>query len=226
MIVCGGLATRLLPVSEKIPKSMVSICGKPLLYYQLALLKKQGIKDIILCVGHLSEKIEEYFGTGEGLGVDLRYSFESTLLGTAGAVKNIDPSILEDDFIVMYGDILSDLDMGVFFGYHKEKNSYATILVREKKSRGSSLIDIDRQHKIIGFVERPTDSFLKNHVGIGKMNLVNSGIFVLKKEVLKTITLYKKSDFSYDVFPELIMNNKTLVGFPLPKSTYWKEAGN
>ena len=104
VIFCGGLAKRLRPLTEKIPKSMIEINGKPFLEYQIEILRKNNIKDILLCIGFLGEQIKEYFGDGEKLGVDIKYSEEKEkLLGTGGALKNA-MYLLEEKFFTMYGD--------------------------------------------------------------------------------------------------------------------------
>ena len=109
-ILCGGLATRLGNLSKDTPKSMILIDGKPFLQYQVEMLKKQSIEDIVLCVGHLSEKIEEYFGNGKQFGVNIQYSYDSNkLLGPIGALKNAQ-SILKDVFFIMYGDSYLSVD--------------------------------------------------------------------------------------------------------------------
>lgn len=103
-ILAGGLATRLRPITGKIPKSLVPVAGKPFLAHQLALLHARGIRRAVLCVGHLGEMIQHDFGDGSALGVQLEYSFDGPqLLGTGGAVKQALP-LLGDEFFVLYGD--------------------------------------------------------------------------------------------------------------------------
>jgi NDP-sugar pyrophosphorylase family protein len=103
-ILAGGLATRLRPITEKIPKSLVPVAGKPFLAHQLALLHSRGIRRVVLCVGHLGEMIQNDFGAGSAYGVQLDYSFDGPkLLGTGGAVKQALP-LLGDEFFVLYGD--------------------------------------------------------------------------------------------------------------------------
>src|SRR5271157_1692876 len=103
-ILAGGLATRLRPITEKIPKSLVPVAGKPFLAHQLELLKNQGIVHVVLCLGYLGEKIVKEFGNGKALGIKLEYSFDGpTLLGTGGALKKALPK-LGDKFFVLYGD--------------------------------------------------------------------------------------------------------------------------
>jgi N-acetyl-alpha-D-muramate 1-phosphate uridylyltransferase len=110
VILAGGLATRLRPITETIPKSMVEVCGLPFLAYQLEILKRNGVDEVVLCVGHLSEQIEEYFKDGEEFGIKILYSREEEgLLGTGGALKNA-LSFLQAEFFLIYGDSYLDID--------------------------------------------------------------------------------------------------------------------
>ena len=104
VILAGGLGTRLRPFTSEVPKALIPIGGKPFLHHQIDLLKRRGIRDIVLCVAHLGEQVKDYFGDGSWLGVRIKYSEEEGhLLGTAGAIKNAEP-LLSDDFFLMYGD--------------------------------------------------------------------------------------------------------------------------
>jgi NDP-sugar pyrophosphorylase family protein len=110
VILAGGLATRLRPLTEKIPKALVEVAGRPFLEHQLALLKQNSITEVILCVGYLGEMIEQRYGAGEGLGVRIRYSFDGpVLLGTGGAIKRAS-TLLPDCFFVLYGDSYLPID--------------------------------------------------------------------------------------------------------------------
>ena len=103
-ILAGGMATRLRPITEKIPKSLVTVAGRPFLAHQLELLRARGLRRVVLCVGHLGEMIEREFGDGRAWGMDLAYSFDGrVLLGTGGALKRALPK-LGPEFFVLYGD--------------------------------------------------------------------------------------------------------------------------
>jgi NDP-sugar pyrophosphorylase family protein len=109
-ILAGGLATRLQPITEKIPKSLVPVAGEPFLAHQLRMLRERGIERAVLCVGHLGEMIEREFGDGSAWGIELRYSFDGpTLLGTGGALQHALP-LLGDAFFVLYGDSYLPID--------------------------------------------------------------------------------------------------------------------
>lgn len=110
VILAGGLATRLRPLTEKIPKSLVEVAGRPFLEHQIALLRESDITDLFLCVGYLGEMIEGVFGNGKRFGVDISYSYDGDkLLGTGGAIKKLLPK-LPEDFFVLYGDAYLPID--------------------------------------------------------------------------------------------------------------------
>src|SRR6266853_6505050 len=109
-ILAGGLATRLRPITEKIPKSLVPVAGEPFLAHQLRLLRAQGVPRVVLCAGHLGEMIEREFGDGAAFGIELQYSFDGPkLLGTGGAIRQAMP-LLGDSFFVLYGDSFLPID--------------------------------------------------------------------------------------------------------------------
>jgi N-acetyl-alpha-D-muramate 1-phosphate uridylyltransferase len=110
VILAGGLATRLRPLTEKIPKALVEVAGRPFLEHQLDLLKQNAITEVILCLGYLGEMIEQRYGDGEAIGVRIRYSFDGPiLLGTGGAIKRAS-TLLPDAFFVLYGDSYLPID--------------------------------------------------------------------------------------------------------------------
>jgi len=134
-ILAGGLATRLRPLAEKIPKSMIRIGGKPFLEYQIDLLKRKGIRDIVLCIGYLGDQIKEYFEDGKRFGVQIQYSHESSrLLGTAGALKKAE-ELLKDEFFVMYGDSYLFLNFQAIASYFHQFDKQALMVVYKNYDR-------------------------------------------------------------------------------------------
>ena len=129
VILCGGLATRLGDITKYTPKSMIKIEGKPFLEYQIENLKKNSIKDIVLCVGYLSEKIKKYFGNGKKFGVNIIYSHDGKKpLGPIGSIKNAQ-SLLDDVFYIMYGDSYLRFDFQNVFSYFLKKNKLGLMVV-------------------------------------------------------------------------------------------------
>lgn len=135
VILAGGLATRLRPLTDDLPKSMVPAGGRPFLEHQIELLKRQGITDIVLCIGHLGQKIRDHFGGGERFGVRIRYSEEGEkLLGTAGAIKKAEP-LLDDRFFILYGDSFLMLDYGEIMRYFERFDKLGLMVVYKNHNR-------------------------------------------------------------------------------------------
>ena len=124
-IICGGMGTRLFPLTEDVPKSLVPVCGKPFIHHQLELIKKKGVQNVVLCVGKFGEQIETYVQDGSAWGLDVKYSYDGDEpLGTGGAVKKALP-LLPEKFFVMYGDSYLDTNWFVVSAsrlYYMTKN--------------------------------------------------------------------------------------------------------
>ena len=149
-ILAGGLATRLRPITEKIPKSLVPVAGKPFLAHQLELLRSRGIRRAVLCIGHLGEMIQRDFGDGKNFGVQLDYSFDGPkLLGTGGAIKRALPK-LGEEFFVLYGDSYLPLDYVLVaeFFHRSGKLGLMTVYRNEGKYDTSNVVFADGEIKI------------------------------------------------------------------------------
>jgi N-acetyl-alpha-D-muramate 1-phosphate uridylyltransferase len=176
VILAGGQATRLYPITKKIPKSMVLINKKPFLEYQLGLCKKNRITDVVLCVGHLWEKIFEYFGDGKKFGVNIKYSVEKERLDTGGALKNAFP-YLDDEFFVMYGDSYLTIDWQEVFSHYKKMKAEGLMVVYENNwsiepsqvllnEGGSKVIEYDKEKP------RPEMKFMEYGLNIFRKKLM------------------------------------------------------
>jgi MurNAc alpha-1-phosphate uridylyltransferase len=177
-ILAGGLATRLRPLTTTTPKSMILVYGKPFLEYQLEFLKQDGIKDIVLCVGYLKEKIESYFGNGSQFGVHIQYSVEErSLLGTAGALRNA-LDLLDDTFFVMYGDSYLFLNFNEIWRYFHQFEKSALMVVYKNENR------YDRSNVSIN------GNFVQNYNKTEQtpdMGYIDYGVSLLRKKVLESI---------------------------------------
>ncbi len=191
------MATRLGDIAKETPKCMLDVNGKPFLLYQLEQLKKFGIKDIILCTGHLSNVIEDYFGDGKKFGLNIVYSKETEPLGTGGAIKNAE-KLIDDDFIAINGDGYCDINFKELIKFYKEKKAKAVItsmVIKDCSDYGT--IELDSDNKILAFIEKQK-----------KFNgFINIGFYVLSKDVLEKMPKGKVS-IEYDVFPKVVNENK------------------
>ena len=209
MILCGGMATRLYPITKKIPKSMILVNRKPFLEYQIELLKRNGIYDIVLCVGNRSTQIKKYFGNGNKFGVTLSYSADGKkLLGTAGAIKNAE-ELLENVFMVMYGDsyLPFDFQKAIKFFNKYNKKGLMTVYKNSGKYDKSNVVVSGDYVKIYSKTEKK-----KN------MSYIDYGASILRKDCLKLIPKEKIFDMS-DVFQKLI-TQKELLAFDSKKRFY------
>jgi mannose-1-phosphate guanylyltransferase/phosphomannomutase len=213
VIVAGGLATRMLPITEDIPKCMIEINGKPLIQHQLEFFKERGYKDFIFCVAHLAEKVKEYFKDGTNFGLHIQYVQETQeLMGTAGSVK-LAEDMIDEDFIVFYGDVLTSMNLDKLLQFHREKNGIATICLRQLpvNYKSSSIICIGENSEINVFLESPSWADIEKHKSKGLH--INDGIYVFKKEIFDFIPKGKKFDFAKDLFPLFVGKKNEIFGY-------------
>ena len=212
LLLVGGRGTRLKPLTDKTPKGLLEVQGKTIIGHLFDLLKKYGIRDVVLSTGYLRHKIKEYFGDGSRLGVNISYIEEIEPLGTAGPLK-LAKKYLKDSFIVSNGDELKDINIPRMFRLHKRKDALATIAlttVDDPYHYGVARLDGSR---IVEFVEKPTHP---------PSNLINAGFYILEPEVIDMIP----DGFSMlekDVFPKLAQLGR-LRGFPF--AGQWFDIGN
>ena len=189
VIMAGGKGTRIASIANDIPKPMIKICGKPILQYQIENLKNCGLTDITLVIGHLGEKIKEYFEDGKKLGVKINYYTENHPLGTAGALFNM-PQLTED-FLLLCGDVMLDVDFNRFIAFHKEKNALASLISHPNGHPydSSLLVTETLPPNIIGGM--PYDShkvvkwLTKEEKRLFYKNRVNAGIEIISPELLE-----------------------------------------
>ncbi len=202
LILVGGIGTRLRPLTEKVPKPMVEINGKPFLEFNIENLKNQGITDIVLCVAYLGHVVEEYFGNGKRFGVNITYSYENPPLGTAGAIKNAE-HLIDDDFIVMNGDTFMNVDLSKVLEFHKNHDSNFTMVICDANhAQTQEIIELDEK-KTVKIYKRGTIEH-ENLLASNPKALANGGLYVMNKEILKKIPALKKTSLEIEIFPQII----------------------
>lgn len=215
LIIAGGRGTRL--GLKDIPKPMVHIGNAPLLEHQINLARENGIKEIYILSGHLSEVIENYFGDGSAFGVKISYIREKVPLGTAGSVRQLADKIRER-FIVFYGDVLLDFDIKSFIKYDSLVNSIATIIVHPNDHpEDSDLVEINDENVVTAFHSKPHDPDRCYR------NLVNAAVYILSPEVFEYIPRDRPSDFGKDIFPLLLSSKKVIRAYK--SAEYIKDMG-
>jgi NDP-sugar pyrophosphorylase family protein len=197
MVLAAGMGTRLKPLTDTTPKVMFPIADKPLLEYHFDLLKKFGVKGIGVNLHCLPEVTKNYFGDGSRFGVNIRYSFEPEILGTAGAVKKLE-DFFDEPFLVIYGDMLIEVDYGKLIEFRQARCGWATIAVyHHPEPWTQGILEIDADGWVKSFVEKPPRDKIKS-------DFANAGIYVLQPDVLQLIPKDTFFDFGNDVFPLML----------------------
>ena len=179
VIMAGGKGSRLHPQTENCPKPLLPIAGKPILEHIINRAKVEGFSHFILAIHHLGNMIEEYFGNGEALGVNIEYLREESPLGTAGALSLLDP-LPESPFVVTNGDVLTDIHYGELLDFHVQHNAMATMAVRVHEWQNPFGVVETQGVEIIGYEEKP---LLRTHINAGVYILEPSAISFLAKSV-------------------------------------------
>ncbi len=216
VILAGGEGTRLRPLTSNTPKPMMPIANKPMLEHIVNLLAQHGFDDIVVTVAFLANQIRDYFGDGSDFGVTMRYATEDSPLGTAGSVRNASAE-LDDTFLVISGDVLTDLDLTALVKAHRDAGAAASIALKHVENPLEFGIVITRPDGTIErFLEKPT-------WGQVFSDTINTGIYVVEPEVFDFIPEGEVVDFSGDVFPALLARGHTLHGHVT--DDYWEDVG-
>jgi NDP-sugar pyrophosphorylase family protein len=194
-VLCGGLGTRLRSIVHDRPKSMASVAGVPFLEFVLKQLRDQGIREVVLGTGYLAEQVEDYFGSGEALGLRIRYSREQEPLGTGGAVK-LAEKWLSDPVVVMNGDSYVEWNLAAARNLFDERKAKLVMLLQEVTdvSRYGS-VTIDPAGRVTKFVEKGA------RTGAG---LINAGVYLLRREIVARLASGKAISLEREVFPHLL----------------------
>ena len=216
VILAGGEGTRLRPLTSNQPKPMMPLVNKPMMEHIVNLLQLHGFDDIVVTVAFLANQIRDYFGDGSDFGVTMRYATEDSPLGTAGSVRNAS-SELDDTFLVISGDVLTDIDLTAFVKAHRDANATASIALKHVENPLEFGIVITQPDGTIErFLEKPT-------WGQVFSDTINTGIYVLEPQVFDFIPEGEVVDFSSDVFPALLDGGHTLHGHV--SEEYWEDVG-
>jgi len=216
VILAGGDATRLRPLTWSTPKVMVPVLNRPLFEHLVGYLKAHNIIDIVLAVGKSPEQIQDYFGDGSKLGVRITYSTEDFPMGTAGAVKNAE-RFLDNSFIVFNGDIFTDIDLGLMMRLHRENKAIASLaLTSVDDPTIYGVVETDSWGRVRRFIEKPSRDKVTT-------NMINAGIYILEPDILSYIAPNTFSMFEHDVFPPLLERGQAIYGYPF--QDYWIDIG-
>lgn len=210
VILAGGKGTRLRPYTTILPKPLMPIGDMPILEILLRQMKRAGVREAVLTVGHLSEFLRMFFQDGQRLGMSVTYSYEDAPLGTAGPLALVGG--LTDTFMVANGDVLTTLPIADLVAFHKRSEATATIAMHRRKVHiDLGVLELDPAQQVTGYIEKPTYDFM-----------VSMGIYVFEPRVLDFIPTNVYLDFP-DLVQRLIQAGEKVVGFPF--EGYWQDLG-
>ena len=216
VILVGGEGTRLRPLTSALPKPIVPLVDRPMMVYMLEWLRGHGIDDVIMSCGFKATQVREVLGDGSRLGIRLRFVEEPDPRGTAGALKFAE-QYLDERFLMLNGDVLTDLDLGRQIAQHEQTRATGTLaLVGVPDPTSYGLVSLDDDRSVREFLEKPSaDQVVDTH-------LISAGSYVLERSVLDLIAPGKKVSIEREVWPVLV--NRGLYGF-VDESAYWLDVG-
>ncbi|MBI4415328.1 MAG: NTP transferase domain-containing protein [Candidatus Kerfeldbacteria bacterium] len=229
LILAGGQGLKLRPFTYELPKAMLPVAGKPLLEHTIALCRKHELRDLVISIGHLGEKIREHFGDGSRFGVRITYLVqEGGESGTAQLVHAARNELGDAPFLLYYGDVLADLNLTDLIDFHFSSQGVATLALTSVASTADWGVVSLHGARITSFTEKPGAAKTRSHV-------INAGVAVLQPEIFTTLTP-KDGKLEADVFPRLAKEGKLFgylfegrwydVGSPETYEAAVKEWGN
>jgi mannose-1-phosphate guanylyltransferase/phosphomannomutase len=216
VIMAGGEGTRLRPLTSSRPKPMLPIGNRPIMEHVIGLLARHGFDDIVVTVAYRAEAVRTYFADGSEFGVRLSYVTEETPLGTAGSVRNA-MEALDEAFLVISGDVLTDIDVGALADFHRDRKAEATVALKVRQDPVDfGLVITAPDGAVQRFLEKPSRGQVFS-------DTVNTGIYVLEPTVFDAIAPDRAVDFAGEVFPRLVEEGRAVYGCAL--DGYWEDIG-
>jgi NDP-mannose synthase len=210
VILAGGKGTRLAPYTRVLPKPLMPVGEMPILEILIRQLKRDGVDEVVLTVGHMAGLLRAFFNDGNDFGLRIRYSYEENPLGTAGPLALVDG--LDDTFVVTNGDVLTTLRIGEMLQFHKEQDAAATIAMHRRKVKiDLGVILCNGGSEVVGYIEKPTYDYS-----------VSMGIYIFEPRVLSYIPKGEHLDFP-NLVHKLLGAKEKVVGFPF--DGYWQDLG-
>jgi mannose-1-phosphate guanylyltransferase len=209
MILAAGLGTRLRPLTLDRPKPLIEVLGRPLITYNLLLLRRYGITEIVINLHHHGEALRTTLGDGAAFGVRIVYSSEDPLLDTGGAIKNVAPLLGDDDFLVMNGDTIIDLPLDTLLAAHRARGAAATLVLRPDPQQARyGLIEVDADDRIRRFLGRPavTSAALTPYMF--------AGVHVLSPRVFSYMPEVPAFSITRETYPAMLAAGERLYGLP------------
>ncbi|HEX2084964.1 MAG TPA: NDP-sugar synthase [Solirubrobacteraceae bacterium] len=214
VILVGGEGTRLRPLTSTVPKPIVPLVDRPLMAYMLEWLKGHGVEDVVMLMGYLATALRNVLGDGSQYGLRIRYVEEPEPRGTGGALKFAE-ELLADRFLMLNGDVLSDMDLSAQIEQHQRTGAKATLaLVPVEDPTAYGLVRTDDERAVLEFVEKPSPDAIDT-------NLISAGAYVLEKEVVDLIEPNRNVSIEREIWPQLVGDGL----YAFPHEAYWLDIG-
>ncbi|HEV2863161.1 MAG TPA: NDP-sugar synthase [Pyrinomonadaceae bacterium] len=216
-ILAGGKASSLRPLTVYTPKPVIPVCNRPFLLYQIDFLRRAGINSVTVSLSYEPDKVESKLGDAAGFGVNLNFTYEPKPIGTAGAYR-LAAETSQEPFIVLNGDILTDIDLKAVIREHEARKAAATIVLAPVENpSGYGLVEAAEDGRVRAFLEKPKAEEIR-------VNTVNAGIYVLDPRVPEYVPAGENYSFEYDLFPDLLRRRESFYAH-VPKAAYWQDIG-
>jgi NDP-sugar pyrophosphorylase family protein len=223
MVLAAGRGTRLLPLTEQLPKALVPVAGRPMIEYSLLLLKYYGIRDIIINLHHLGDRIEPYLGDGRRWGLQITYSREPDLLDTGGGLLKAKPFLEDDTFIVINTDVLIDLPLSELIAFHRNQKASATLVVRpDPLADQYGSLEIDSEGRIQRFLQ----TRVSTQPSVPTTKVMFTGVQVLEPRVFAFMDMdrgFQSFSTTKDTYPRMLLKQERLFGWRF--DGFWQDVG-
>jgi len=223
MVLAAGQGQRLRPLTDRMPKALVPVAGRPMIEYPLCLLRYYGIREVVINLHHLGDQIEAYLGDGKRLGLEIVYSKEKKLLGTGGGLFKARPFLADGTFLVINTDVIIDLSIEELVGYHATNKAVATLVLRPDVSAnqyGSMEVDLN------GRIHRFLDTKITTSGPLSGQKLMFTGVQVLEPRIfdyMEFIGADQRFSTTTDIYPKMLLSGEALYGFRFER--FWQDLG-
>ena len=217
ILIAGGAGTRLRPFTLQTPKPLLHLCGRPVMEYQIDMVKHAGLRRIIFALGHKAERVKEYFGDGREWGMQFQYAFEDEPLGTGGAIRNCLPFLDGEPSVVFNADVLTDANLSAIIDSHRKATADVTLSLKpvEDPSR-YGVVATDARGKVTAFMEKPPP-------GMAPSNNISAGIYVMEYGVIAGIPGERPVSVEREVWPGLVAGGARVHSYII--EDYWLDIG-
>jgi mannose-1-phosphate guanylyltransferase len=217
LILAGGLGTRLRPLTYTRPKHLLPIANRPHIEHVFHMLETSGVHEVVLLTSYLADAFSDVVERAARRGLHVQVAHESEPLGTAGALKNAEMLVADDTFLAFNGDILSDVDLNIVIGFHRDRRAEATVLLTPVDDPSAfGVVPTDPDGRVLGFIEKPPRDEAPT-------NLINAGVYVMEPTVFGRIPTGRVSSAERELFPGMVSDGARL--FAVSTDAYWMDIG-